>query len=216
MQKLVHGIHRFQNQIVQPNQSFFERLASGQTPMAMFITCSDSRINPNLLTQTEPGELFVLRNVGNIIPPSGTSNNGEAAAVEFAVEGLKIRDIIVCGHTHCGAMKGLLDLQSIKTLQHVRKWLRHAEATQQIVEENYKHLSGQALLTVATEENVLVQMKHLQTMPPVAAAMGRDELNIYGWMYKIETGEVFQYDREERQFLPLAAPAAKGPTVKPT
>jgi carbonic anhydrase len=208
MQKLVHGIHRFQSQIVQPNQDFFERLAAGQSPMAMFITCSDSRINPNQLTQTEPGDLFVLRNVGNIIPPSGTSNNGEAAAVEFAVEGLGIRDIIVCGHTHCGAMKGLLDMPSIKTMQHVRKWLRHAEATQQIVEENYKHLSGEARLTVATEENVLVQIRHLQAMPPVAAAMGRGELNVYGWMYKIDTGEVFQYDWEERQFLPLSIFAA--------
>ena len=205
MQKLILGIQRFQNLVVLPNQGFFERLAGGQSPMAMFITCSDSRINPNQLTQTEPGELFILRNVGNIIPPSGTSNNGEAAAVEFAVEGLGIRDIIVCGHTHCGAMKGLLDLPSIKTMQHVRKWLRHAEATQQIVEENYKHLSGEARLMAATQENVLVQLKHLQTMPPVAAAMGRGELNLYGWMYKIDTGEVFQYDWGESQFRPLAA-----------
>lgn len=208
MQKLVHGIQRFQTQIVQPNQDFFERLAGGQNPMAMFITCSDSRINPNQLTQTEPGDLFVLRNVGNIIPPSGTSNNGEAAAVEFAVEGLGIRDIIVCGHTHCGAMKGLLDMPSIKTMQHVRKWLRHAEATQQIVAENYKHLSGEARLTVATEENVLVQIRHLQAMPPVAAALGRGEMNIYGWMYKIDTGEVFQYDWNEKQFLPLSVLAS--------
>ncbi|MCE9529430.1 MAG: carbonic anhydrase [Planctomycetales bacterium] len=208
MQKLVHGIQRFQNQIVQPNQDFFERLAAGQSPMAMFITCSDSRINPNQLTQTEPGDLFVLRNVGNIIPPSGTSNNGEAAAIEFAVEGLGIRDIIVCGHTHCGAMKGLLDMPSIKTMQHVRKWLRHAEATQQIVEENYKNLTAEARLTVATEENVLVQIRHLQAMPPVAAAMGRGEMNIYGWMYKIETGEVFQYDWNEKQFLPLSVLAS--------
>jgi carbonic anhydrase len=207
MQRLVHGIQRFQNHVVQANQDFFERLAKGQNPMAMFITCSDSRINPNQLTQTDPGELFVLRNVGNIIPPAGTSNNGEAAAVEFAVEGLGIRDIIVCGHTHCGAMKGLLDMPSIKTMQHVRKWLRHAEATQQIVEENYKHLTGEARLTVATEENVLVQLRHLQAMPPVAAAMGRGELNVYGWMYKIDTGEVFQYDWEERQFLSLSAVA---------
>lgn len=209
MQKLVHGIHRFQNHVVQANQDLFERLAQGQSPMAMFITCSDSRINPNQLTQTEPGELFVLRNVGNIIPPAGTSNNGEAAAVEFAVEGLGIRDIIVCGHTHCGAMKGLLDMPSIKTMQHVRKWLRHAEATQQIVEENYKHLTGEARLTVATEENVLVQIRHLQAMPPVAAAMGRGELNVYGWMYKIDTGEVFQYDWEERQFLSLSVAVEK-------
>ena len=208
MQKLVHGIHQFQNQIVKPNQDFFERLAGGQTPMAMFIACSDSRINPNLLTQTEPGELFIMRNVGNIIPPSGTSNNGEAAGVEFAVEGLGIRDIIVCGHTHCGAMKGLLDMKSLRTMTHVRKWLRHAEATQQIIQENYAHLSGEARLTAASEENVLVQLKHLQTMPPVAAALGRDEMNLYGWMYKIDTGEVFQYDWDEKQFLPLAAVVA--------
>lgn len=208
MQKLVSGIQRFQNQIVQPNQGFFERLAGGQTPRAMFIACADSRINPNLLTQTEPGELFILRNLGNIIPPSGTSNNGEAAAIEFAVEGLGIRAIIVCGHTDCGAMKGLLDMPSIRTMQHVRKWLRHAEATQQIVEENYPQLIGDARVTLAAEENVLVQLKHLQTMPPVAAAMGRGELSLYGWMYKIHTGEVFQFDWMEKQFLPLASPTA--------
>jgi carbonic anhydrase len=195
---------------VQPNQDFFERLAGEQTPAALFITCSDSRVNPNLLTQTDPGELFVLRNVGNIIPPDGISNNSEAAAVEFAVEGLGIRDIIVCGHTHCGAMKGLLDPQSLRTMTHVRKWLRHAEATQQIVQENYRHLSGAARLTAAAEENVLVQIKHLQTMPSVAEALARGELNVYGWMYKIDTGDVFQYDWNEKQFLPLVAPVASG------
>lgn len=208
MQKLVHGIHRFQSQIVQPNQDFFERLAGEQSPMALFITCSDSRVNPNLLTQTDPGELFVVRNVGNIIPPEGTSNNGEAAAIEFAIEGLGIRDIIVCGHTHCGAMRGLLDPSSLKTMTHVRNWLRHAEATQQIVQKNYKHLRGEARLTATAEENVLVQIKHLQTMPSVAAALGRRELNLYGWMYKIDTGEVFQYDWKEKQFLPLVATVA--------
>lgn len=212
MQKLVHGIRRFQDNVVLPNQDFFERLAGGQAPTALFITCSDSRVNPNLITQTEPGELFVLRNVGNIIPPAGTSNNGEAAAVEFAVEGLGVRDIIICGHTHCGAMKGLLDMASLRTMAHVRKWLRHAEATQQIVAENYKHLTGDARLTVATEENVLVQLKHLQTMPSVAAAIGRGELNVYGWMYKIDTGEVFQYDWLQRQFLPVGEPALSAKT----
>jgi carbonic anhydrase len=216
MQKLVGGIQRFQNQVVRQHQDFFERLSDGQNPMALFITCSDSRINPNLLTQTRPGDLFVLRNVGNIIPPAGTSNNGEAAAVEFAVEGLGIKDIIICGHTHCGAMKGLLDPGSLRTMSHVRKWLRHAEATQQILEENYGHLEGEERLTVAAQENVLVQMQHLQTLPPVAAGLGRGDLQIYAWMYKIQTGDVFQFNWEHKQFLQLATPVELDSPSEPT
>src|SRR5947209_1011259 len=108
MQKLVEGVHHFQANIFSPQRELFERLADGQSPVALFITCSDSRINPNLLTQTEPGELFILRNAGNLVPPYGAGPGGEAATVEFATAALGIRDIIVCGHSHCGAMRALL------------------------------------------------------------------------------------------------------------
>ena len=203
MQKLVEGIHRFRSAITGTQAAKFQRLAKGQNPIAMMITCADSRINPNLITQTEPGDLFILRNVGNIVPPHGTSNNGEAAAIEFAVAGLGVRDIIICGHTHCGAMKGLIVPKTVANLPATSDWLRHAQATKQIVTENYTHLKGDKLLTATAEENVLVQLQQLETIPVVASRCMRGELNLHAWMYKIETGEVFAYNLDTNQFLPL-------------
>ncbi|HTE17721.1 MAG TPA: carbonic anhydrase, partial [Armatimonadota bacterium] len=139
MQKLIQGLHDFQANIFSSQRELFERLAHGQSPDALFITCSDSRINPNLITQTEPGELFILRNAGNIIPPHGAANGGEGATIEYAVAALGVRDIIVCGHSHCGAMNGLLNLDSLGELPAVRQWLTHAEATRRIAKENYEH-----------------------------------------------------------------------------
>jgi len=205
MQKLVDGLHHFQNHVFSSQREFFERLARGQHPMACFITCSDSRIDPNLITNTEPGELFIVRNVGNIVPPHGTVNNGEAAAIEFAVVALGIKDIIVCGHTGCGAMGGLLQPEGLSKMPGVREWLRHADATQQIIRENYEHLHGDALFTAAAEENVLVQVEHLRTLPAVAARLARGSVVLHAWMYKIETGETFEFDAASRQFVPFVA-----------
>jgi carbonic anhydrase len=205
MQKLINGLHQFQSSVFSSQRELFERLAHGQTPDALFITCSDSRINPNLITQTEPGELFILRNAGNIIPPHGAANGGEGATIEYAVAALGVKDIIVCGHSHCGAMSGLLNPAGLDELPQVRSWLSHAESTRRIVKENYGHLSGQALLTTTVEENVLVQLENLRTHPTVAAALSGGRLNLHGWVYKIETGEVFAYDPREGQFEPLVA-----------
>ena len=203
MEKLVKGLHHFQQNIFSSQRELFERLAQGQSPETLFITCSDSRINPNLITQTEPGELFILRNAGNIIPPHGAANGGEGATIEYAVAALGVKDIIVCGHSHCGAMNGLLNLDSLGELPAVRQWLSHAEATRRIAKENYEHLAGGALLTATIEENVLVQLENLRTHPAVAAGLSRGKLCLHAWVYKIETGDVFAYDLQEEQFLPI-------------
>ena len=196
MQKLIEGIHQFQNDVFSPKQRLFEGLVDGQHPLALFITCSDSRINPNLLTQTEPGELFILRNAGNIVPPYGAVEGGEAATIEYAVSVLEVSDIVICGHSHCGAMAGLLDQSQLSKLTAVRSWLSHAESTHRIIEENYAHITdGAARLTATVEENVLVQLENVRTHPTVAAALGRKALSLHGWVYKFETGEVFQDDR---------------------
>lgn len=205
MQKLIQGLHHFQSDVFSSQRELFERLAHGQSPDALFITCSDSRINPNLITQTGPGELFILRNAGNIVPPYGAANGGEGATIEYALTALGVRDIIVCGHSHCGAMKGLLHLDTLGELPAVRQWLTHAEATRRIARENYTHLCDGPLLTATIEENVLVQLENLRTHPAVAAALARKQLNLHGWVYKIETGEVFAYDSQQEQFLPLTA-----------
>lgn len=204
MQKLIHGIHQFQQSEFQPLQGLFQQLAKGQTPDTLFITCSDSRIDPNLLTQSRPGDLFILRNAGNIVPPHGAANGGEAATIEFAVAALGVKDIIICGHSHCGAMQGLLQPEMVKSLPAVASWLSHAETTKRIVTDNYKHLSGLPLLTATIEENVLVQLENLRTLPSVASRLVVGDLKLHGWVYKIETGEVFAFDHATGQFLPLA------------
>jgi carbonic anhydrase len=203
MQKLVQGVHHFQRDLFSKQREFWRRLAQGQQPLALFITCSDSRVNPNLLTQTEPGELFILRNAGNIVPPFNGGNCGEAATIEYAVTALKITDIIICGHTGCGAVGALLNPNDLEHMPAMRQWLVHAEATRRIVTENYADLDPAARHVAAVEENVLVQLENLRTHPSVAAAVGRGSLHLHGWVYKIETGGVFSFHPEQGQFTPL-------------
>lgn len=211
MQKLVEGIHAFQRDQFSKDQKLFETLANGQSPLALFVTCSDSRIDPNRLTQTRPGELFILRTVGNIVPPYGAVFGGEAATIEYAVSALPVKDVIICGHSHCGAMAGLLNPEAVNKMPAVRAYLDHAESTRRIVEENYRELTDPVRrLTLTVEENVLVQLENLRTHPSVAAAIGRGELKLHGWVYKFETGEVFAYNPDKNQFLPIetVSPAA--------
>lgn len=213
MQKLVEGIHQFQTDIFSSKQRLFERLVDGQHPLALFITCSDSRIDPSLLTQTEPGELFIMRNAGNIVPPYGTISGGEAATIEFAVSALGVKDIVICGHSHCGAMNAVLAPERLADLPAVRSWLSYADSTQRIMRENYEHITDEnARLTATVEENVLVQLEHLRTHPTVAAALGRKEINLHGWVYKFETGQVFAYSPDREQYVPIEgmlAPASR-------
>lgn len=213
MQKLIEGLHHFQTAVFGTQQALFERLAQGQSPETLFITCSDSRINPNLLTQTEPGELFILRNAGNLVPPYGAAPGGEAATIEFAVAGLHVKDIILCGHSHCGAMKGLLDPPPRQDFPALTQWLAHAELTRRVVRDAYPDRDGADLLNVTIQENVLAQMENLRTHPVVASGLARGALKLHGWVYKIETGEVFAYQPASGQFerlgpAPASAPAA--------
>ncbi len=213
MQKLIQGLHKFQSEICASHQDLFHSLAKGQSPEALLITCSDSRINPSLITQTQPGDLFILRNAGNIVPPYGTGSGGEAAAIEFAIAHLGVKHIIVCGHTHCGAMRGLLDPSGLDDMPAVKSWLQHAELTRRLVLENYREVEGQARLTVAVEENVLAQIENLRTHPTVRSRLARGELSLYAWVYKIESGQVFQYDHESGQYAQIceAAPPSALP-----
>ncbi len=212
MQILIDGVHHFQKIGFAQHRQLFQRLAKGQKPVACFITCSDSRIDPNLITSAQPGQLFVVRNVGNMVPCYGTSNNGELAAVEFAVTALGVKDIVVCGHTQCGAMKSLLSTHGPQYSPVLQDWLRHADATTAIMRSHYGHFSGEALLTATAEENVLVQLEHLRTLPAVAARTKRGLLDLHGWMYKFETGEVFAYSSAARQFVKFGAVAADSPS----
>lgn len=203
MQQLVQGIHSFQQSYFPSQRELFEKLAKGQNPETLFITCSDSRIDPCLLTQTRPGDLFIIRNAGNIIPPYRGESSGEGATIEYAVSALGVKHIIVCGHSHCGAMQGLLAPESVKGMSMVQDWLKHAEPTRRIMQESYGHLKDNALLMATVGENVLIQLENLRTLPFVAKRLAEGELSLYAWVYKLETGVVFGYDPAKGQFLPL-------------
>jgi carbonic anhydrase len=211
MQRLVEGLHQFQTEIFGSQRALFERLALGQTPETMFITCADSRIDPNLLTQTQPGELFIMRNAGNLVPPYNPQG-GEAATIEFAVAAIGVKDIVVCGHSHCGAVKAILEPPRAKDFPALTNWLSNAESTRRILHDKYPAADPRYLMNVAVQENVLAQLENLRSHPAVASGLAQGKLKLHGWVYKIETGEVFAYDPQQRQFQPLtltreAAPA---------
>jgi carbonic anhydrase len=169
------------------------------------ITCSDSRIAPELLMQTQPGDLFVLRNAGNLIPPYGAANGGEGATVEYALAALGVKHALVMGHSNCGAMKGLLDPESLIEMPLVSEWLKHADATRRVVDECYPDLEGVNLLNAAIKENVLVQLDNLRTYPKVAALMTKGELTLHGWIYEIESGQILAYDPQVSHFVPITS-----------
>jgi carbonic anhydrase len=200
---LLTGIHQFHTDIFQNERQFFAQLASGQHPSALFISCSDSRVDPSIITQAHLGQLFVLRNAGNIVPCYGASNGGEPATIEYAVNALGVKDIIVCGHSGCGAVQAMLHPETMEKLPLVKEWLRHAEATRQIVTENYPQYTGEAQLEIAVREHVLVQIENLQTHPCVAVKLQRGDLTLHAWIYRMETGEVLAYSTEDGGFAAL-------------
>jgi carbonic anhydrase len=203
MQDLFAGVRHFRQNVFHTQQELFEELASSQSPQTLFITCSDSRIDPNLITHTDPGDLFVIRNAGNLIPAFGVTTGGEEATIEFALQALGVKHIVICGHSGCGAMKGLLNPGALSEMPSVASWLRHAEATRRLVKAKYPEASGDDLLRIITEENVLTQIENLQTHPAVAVAMAKDSLSIHAWVYDIASGDVLSYDVRQGTFNPL-------------
>ncbi len=203
MQKLVKGIHSFQRGFFASHRELFEQLATtGQQPETLFITCSDSRVVPTLITNAAPGELFIVRNVGNVVPhvdlPGGT-----AAAIQYAVEVLNVENVIVCGHTQCGALKAILDPESVAHLEFVKRWLKGTIDVKNVIEEKYAHLTGEEKLTAAIQENVLAQLEHLREYPFIANRLETGKLRLNGWIFDVGKGQVFDYDPEHDEFLPL-------------
>jgi carbonic anhydrase len=211
MQKLIEGLHHFQTEVFGNQRELFERLAEGQSPETLFITCADSRIDPSLLTNSQPGDLFILRNAGNLVPPYGAVRGGEAASIEFAVAGLGVKDVVVCGHSHCGAMKGLISPPSAEDFPALTDWLEHAEATKRIMRDKYPDRDETQKIDIAIQENVLAQLENLRTHPAVASALSQGKLKLHGWVYRIETGEVFGYEPSTRQFVPVTRQPSSTP-----
>lgn len=202
MDKVIKGIAKFKEKGFEERRELFKTLATGQSPEVLFITCSDSRIDPNLITNTEPGDLFIIRNAGNIVPPHVKEAGGNTATIEYGVEVLGVEDIIICGHTDCGAMKGAMNPDSVKTLPHVSEWLQHSAAASARCEARHGQLGAEHTLEMI-QENVLLQMSHLQTHPSVAAKLAVNEIAVHGWVYDIENGEVTAYDDAQGKFIPV-------------
>jgi len=203
MPNFAAGVVRFQNEVYPAKRALFERLARGQSPEALFITCSDARVETAMITQTDPGELFICRNAGNIVPPHTNHTGGMTASIEFAVAALKVPHIVICGHTECGAMHGAMHPEGIQNLDHVREWLSFAKAAVQIVDELLPDASDADRMRLLLEQNVILQLQHLRTHPAVAARMARGDLQLHGWIYDIRGGSVLAYDERGNSFVPV-------------
>ena len=190
MERLLDGVVRFKRDVFPARKHLFKQLAESQNPEALFITCADSRVVPDLIMQTQPGDLFICRNAGNIVPPYGEVQGGVSATIEYAVCVLNVKHVIVCGHSNCGAMKALLKPEKLDGLPTVKRWLSHGELAHRVVTENYGNLSDEDLLQVLTEENVIAQLDHLRTFPYIAARLANARVQLHGWTYNIATGDV--------------------------
>ena len=197
MRKLLAGVYKFKTEIFPERQELFTELSLAQNPRVLFITCSDSRIDPNLVTQAAPGDLFIIRNAGNIVPPHERHAGGTTAAIEYAVAALKVKHVVVCGHTDCGAIKGAMAPEDLGELPHTSDWLGHTLAAVATVRARHGEVRGEHLSEL-TEENVVLQLRHLMTHPAVAAAIASGALELHGWIYDIGGGDIRCYDERER------------------
>lgn len=194
--RLIDGVENFRSKQFKENRELFQQLATQQQPKTLFICCADSRVVPELMTQTDPGELFLCRNIGNVVPAYGEMMGGVSAVVEYACTALEVTDVVVCGHSDCGAMKALLDpndpvLQKMPT---VASWLRNAEAARSVVEATLPDLEGADKVAALVVQNVRTQLGHLRTHPAVAARLATQQLTLHGWVYDIESGDVRSVD----------------------
>jgi carbonic anhydrase len=202
MDKLLRGIKRFKEGTYENKRELYKRLADeGQHPEKLFITCSDSRVSPTTITSAEPGELFVLRNPGNIVPPYGAGDSGTESTIEYAVHQLGVEHIVVCGHTHCGAMTGLMQPEKLEDLPRTRKWLEHAERTRQIVEHHCADMVESDRINAAIQQNILDQLDNLRTHPCVAKSISTGQLQLHAMVFHIGSGEVYAYSPEEGRFI---------------
>ena len=204
MQRLVRGLHSFQRGYFATHQQLFRQLATaGQKPEALFITCCDSRVVPTLITDAPPGELFIVRNIGNMVPGPDLPGS-TAAAIEYAVQVLGVENIIICGHTQCGAMEAVLRPDRVAGLDYVRRWVAQADGVRTTIFDSYRDLEPWAQLTAAVQENVLVQLEHLRDFPCVKDRLERGRVLVSGWVFDIESGEVYDFDPVRGEFVRLA------------
>lgn len=216
MNELIGRVFSFEKTVF-PNQSdLYGKLATqGQSPKALMISCADSRVVPEHIMQADPGDLFVCRNAGNIVPPFAQKIGGVSATVEYAVMALGVRDIIVCGHSDCGAMKAVAHPEMVAKMPNVAVWLNHSDAAQQVVADAYPGLDDAARVRAISLENVVAQIAHLRTHPSVASGIARGEIALHGWFVDIHAGQILALDGETDRFIVVRDDTPLPVAVKP-
>ncbi|MGO4763671.1 carbonic anhydrase [Cupriavidus sp. 2KB_3] len=203
MKEIIEGFLKFQREVFPARAALFKKLATAQNPTALFVTCSDSRVVPELVTQREPGDIFVIRNAGNIVPSHSGEPGGVSATVEYAVAVLGVTDVVICGHSDCGAMTAIATNKDLTHLPAVASWLRHADAAK-AVSCAQKHGSPAEALDSMVRENVVAQLANIRTHPSVALGLANGTLKLHGWVYDIETGGIRTFNSESLCFVSLA------------
>ncbi|PYC17618.1 carbonic anhydrase [Pseudomonas mosselii] len=203
MQDIIDGFLKFQRDAFPERVKLFKDLATQQSPRALFISCSDSRLVPELVTQREPGDLFVIRNAGNIVPSYGPEPGGVSASVEYAVAALQVADIVICGHSDCGAMTAIATCKCLDHMPAVAGWLRYADSAR-VVNEARQHQNPHAKVEAMVRENVIAQLANIQTHPSVRLALEEGRVALHGWIYDIESGRIDAFDGRSGQFVSLA------------
>jgi carbonic anhydrase len=213
VKQIINGVLKFQREVFPSQKALFQQLSNSQRPQAMFIGCSDSRVVPELFTQQGPGDLFVVRNAGNIVPPYAIAPGGVSASIEYAVAVLGVPDIVICGHSGCGAMSAILrGSEQLKELPEVSRWLSFANAATKVIAEQHAAKDEQTKLDILVRENVLAQLVNLLTHPVVANAVRSKEVRLHGWVFDIATATVTTYDADAGEFVPLTHPSFAGAT----
>lgn len=205
MRKLIRGIVEFREKLLPQYADRFRELSLGQAPDALLITCSDSRVVPELLASTNPGDLFVMRNVGNLVPPanaegSSTGDVSEASAIEYSVLVLNVQDIIICGHSECGAMRAVVEGPTLRDAPNLSKWLHYCTSAAFRLEQEGPLDRARSLHDQLSQINVLVQLEHLMSYSIVRERVASGALHLNGWWFDIATGEMLAYERESRSF----------------
>lgn len=201
--RIAQGVTRFQTEVFPVQRAMFERLRGGQEPLALFLTCADSRVNPNLVTQTEPGEIFIERNPGNMVPNYVEFVGGVTAGVEYAMLVLKVPLVIICGHTDCGVMKALMEPASVQDMPGVQTWMTHGQAARSQMLRECAVSGREERLHRLTELNVLDQIEHLLTHPSVRNRLKHSEIEVRGWVYDIGSGSIREHNPASGKFEPI-------------
>jgi len=203
MEELFEGVKEFSKQEFEQNKLLFQKLSKKQNPHTLFISCSDSRVVPNLITKSFPGDLFIIRNIANIVPPYRQSSEylATTSAIEYAINVLQVKSVVICGHSNCGGCRALYaENDLLNTIPHTKKWLELAKPAKEKVEKLKAQFNYDSTDWLVAQENIVLQINHLLSYPFIKEKYQNKSLKIYGWYYDIENGIVYNYNKSKKVF----------------